>query len=122
MIPPSVSFSSPSENGVFHSIPTTPGSGNSKFHDEVTVGHAPVGLKQDDVDALRLQQLGYDPVLGRDYTFWSSLAISTINIGCLQVDYLFSSHPWIRSKTKATGSNDRVSFLESTGLIDMEVR
>lgn len=36
-------------------------------------------------DALRLQQLGYDPVLGRDYTFWSSFFISWISIGCLQV-------------------------------------
>ena len=38
-----------------------------------------------DVDTQRLQQLGYDAVLGRDYTFWSSLCISTLNIGCLQV-------------------------------------
>jgi hypothetical protein len=41
-------------------------------------------LKQDDADARRLQQLGYDAVLGREYTFWSSLAISWLNIGCIQ--------------------------------------
>lgn len=41
--------------------------------------------KELDRDALRLQQLGYDPVLGRDYTFWSSFFISWISIGCLQV-------------------------------------
>ena len=40
---------------------------------------------QEEVDAKRLQQLGYDPVLGREYTFWSSLSISTVNIGALQV-------------------------------------
>jgi hypothetical protein len=38
-----------------------------------------------DIDAQRLRQLGYDAVLGRDYTFWSSLSISTVCIGCLQV-------------------------------------
>ncbi|WVF66869.1 hypothetical protein IAT40_001612 [Kwoniella sp. CBS 6097] len=43
------------------------------------------GLRgQDDRDAARLRQLGYDAVLGRDYTFWSSLAISWLNIGALQ--------------------------------------
>ena len=42
-------------------------------------------LKQEEVDAQRLRQLGYDSVLGRDYTFWSSLSISWLNIGCLQV-------------------------------------
>lgn len=36
-------------------------------------------------DALRLQQLGYDPVFGRNYTFWSSFFLSWISIGCLQV-------------------------------------
>ena len=40
---------------------------------------------QEDRDTQRLKQLGYDAVLGRDYTFWSSLAISSICIGCLQV-------------------------------------
>ncbi|KAL1409532.1 hypothetical protein Q8F55_003516 [Vanrija albida] len=40
--------------------------------------------KEVDRDTQRLQQLGYDAVLGRDYTFWSSLAISWLNIGCLQ--------------------------------------
>jgi hypothetical protein len=29
--------------------------------------------------------LGYDAVLGREYNFWSSLAITTLNIGALQV-------------------------------------
>ncbi|OCF45080.1 amino acid/metabolite permease [Kwoniella heveanensis CBS 569] len=43
------------------------------------------GLRgQGDRDAARLRQLGYDAVLGRDYTFWSSLAISWLNIGALQ--------------------------------------
>ncbi|WVQ94478.1 hypothetical protein IAU59_001557 [Kwoniella sp. CBS 9459] len=43
------------------------------------------GLRgQEDRDAARLRQLGYDAVLGRDYTFWSSLAISWLNIGALQ--------------------------------------
>ena len=41
--------------------------------------------KQEDVDAQRLRQLGYDAVLGRDYTFWSSLSINWLCIGCLQV-------------------------------------
>lgn len=36
------------------------------------------------VDDRRLKQLGYDAVLGRDYTFWSSLAISWMNIGSIQ--------------------------------------
>jgi hypothetical protein len=39
---------------------------------------------QKNVDDKRLQQLGYDAVLGRDYTFWSSLAISWMNIGSIQ--------------------------------------
>lgn len=43
------------------------------------------GMDQEQRDNVRLRQLGYDQVLGRDYTFWSSLAISTVNIGCLQV-------------------------------------
>ncbi|WWD08839.1 hypothetical protein V865_006953 [Kwoniella europaea PYCC6329] len=42
------------------------------------------GKGQDDRDAARLRQLGYDAVLGRDYTFWSSLSISWLNIGALQ--------------------------------------
>ncbi|WWC99115.1 hypothetical protein V866_006010 [Kwoniella sp. B9012] len=42
------------------------------------------GKAQDDRDAARLRQLGYDAVLGRDYTFWSSLSISWLNIGALQ--------------------------------------
>nr|XP_019012267.1 uncharacterized protein I206_03113 [Kwoniella pini CBS 10737]OCF51048.1 hypothetical protein I206_03113 [Kwoniella pini CBS 10737] len=40
--------------------------------------------QDDDRDAARLRQLGYDAVLGRDYTFWSSLSISWLNIGALQ--------------------------------------
>jgi hypothetical protein len=42
---------------------------------------------QDDRDAQRLKQLGYDAVLGREYNFWSSLAITTLNIGALQVSH-----------------------------------
>ncbi|GMK59081.1 hypothetical protein CspeluHIS016_0700960 [Cutaneotrichosporon spelunceum] len=37
-----------------------------------------------DRDTLRLQQLGYDAVLGRNYTFWSSLALAWLNINSLQ--------------------------------------
>jgi len=48
------------------------------------------GWNQEDIDAHRLRQLGYDPVLGRDYTFWSSLAIATCNIGCIQVSHTSS--------------------------------
>jgi hypothetical protein len=46
---------------------------------------AKVEMTQDDRDAQRLKQLGYDAVLGREYNFWSSLAITTLNIGALQV-------------------------------------
>lgn len=46
-------------------------------------------MTQDDRDAARLQQLGYDAVLGREYNFWSSLAITTLNIGALQVSRTF---------------------------------
>lgn len=46
-------------------------------------------VKQDDKDAHRLQQLGYDAVLGREYTFLSSVCISTLNIGCIQVSLGF---------------------------------
>jgi hypothetical protein len=46
---------------------------------------AKVEMTQDDRDAQRLRQLGYDAVLGREYNFWSSLAITTLNIGALQV-------------------------------------
>jgi hypothetical protein len=41
-------------------------------------------IHEENVDDKRLQQLGYDAVLGRDYTFWSSLAISWMNIGSIQ--------------------------------------
>ncbi|WWD16702.1 hypothetical protein CI109_101133 [Kwoniella shandongensis] len=44
----------------------------------------PRGIQQEDVDAARLRQMGYNAVLGRDYTFWSSLSISWLNIGALQ--------------------------------------
>ncbi|ODN80910.1 hypothetical protein L202_03035 [Cryptococcus amylolentus CBS 6039] len=43
--------------------------------------HGPGGV---DIDGVRLEALGYDPVLGRTYTFWSSLAISWLNTGTLQ--------------------------------------
>lgn len=46
-------------------------------------------MTQDDRDEARLQQLGYDAVLGREYNFWSSLAITTLNIGALQVSLSF---------------------------------
>jgi hypothetical protein len=46
---------------------------------------AKIEMTQDDRDAQRLKQLGYDAVLGREYNFWSSLAITTLNIGALQV-------------------------------------
>jgi len=65
------------------SVPLTQGS--AKFDDHDPHDRIDRTMKQEDIDAHRLQQLGYDPVLGRDYTFWSSLAISTVNIGCLQV-------------------------------------
>ena len=48
---------------------------------------------QEEVDAQRLRQLGYDAVLGRDYTFWSSLSITWLNIGCLQVGSLSPDCP-----------------------------
>lgn len=48
-------------------------------------------MTQDDRDAARLQQLGYDAVLGREYNFWSSLAITTLNIGALQVSPICAS-------------------------------
>ncbi|ORY27495.1 amino acid permease-domain-containing protein [Naematelia encephala] len=52
---------------------------------ETSTSHGSRNTKgQDEVDAQRLQQLGYDAVLGRDLTFWSSLAISSLNIGALQ--------------------------------------
>ena len=45
-------------------------------------------VRDEDRDTARLRQLGYDPAFGREYTFWSSLAISWLNIGCLQVSHL----------------------------------
>jgi len=71
----------------------TSSSSNSRGDDEISYV-VDKGMRQEDIDAHRLQQLGYDPVLGRDYTFWSSLAISACNIGCLQVRDLsgFGSH------------------------------
>jgi hypothetical protein len=59
--------------------------GASDLEERGDRGGSNLGLKQEDVDSVRLQQLGYDAVLGREYTFWSSLAISWLNIGCLQV-------------------------------------
>lgn len=46
-----------------------------------------------DRDTLRLQQLGYDAVLGRDYTFWSSLAIAWLNINSVQVSFAHGLSP-----------------------------
>jgi hypothetical protein len=59
--------------------------------------------KQVDRDTQRLQQLGYDAVLGRDYTFWSSLAISWLNIGCIQVraNVLFTQSLWLFNTRRA---------------------
>jgi hypothetical protein len=42
-------------------------------------------VTQIDRDTARLQQLGYDAVLGRDYSFWSSLGIAIMNLGFIQV-------------------------------------
>lgn len=42
------------------------------------------GVRTEDVDAARLQQLGYDAVFGREYNFWSSLCITMCNIGFTQ--------------------------------------
>jgi len=46
-------------------------------------------ITQVDRDTARLQQLGYDAVLGRDYTFWSSFGIAMMNLGFIQVRF-----PW----------------------------
>jgi len=51
---------------------------------------AKLEMTQDDRDAQRLKQLGYDAVLGREYNFWSSLAITTLNIGALQASHAVS--------------------------------
>lgn len=40
---------------------------------------------QVDRDTMRLRQLGYDAVLGRNYNFWASLGIAYANIGTIQV-------------------------------------
>lgn len=80
---PTSSTSAPSAN----SAPSTPsGSLSSRLLRRKKGGTAPPtdAVTQDDRDASRLRQLGYDAVLGRDYTFWSSLAISWLNIGCIQ--------------------------------------
>lgn len=45
-------------------------------------------ITQTDRDTHRLQQLGYDAVLGRDYNFWSSVSIGWMNIGTIQVSTL----------------------------------
>ena len=79
--------------GLDTAIESTPssikfGESNSDLEAFTFRGSRGIGLKQEDIDTQRLQQLGYDAVLGRDYTFWSSLSISWLNIGCLQVPYL----------------------------------
>lgn len=56
-----------------------------KFGMDLRQNESRGSASQEDVDAQRLRALGYDAVLGRDYTFWSSLAISWLNIGALQV-------------------------------------
>jgi len=69
------------------------GEGSSSFSDTPSKSKwtwsrrkkAKVEMTQDDRDAQRLRQLGYDAVLGREYNLWSSLAITTLNIGALQV-------------------------------------
>ncbi|KIR69184.1 amino acid/metabolite permease [Cryptococcus bacillisporus CA1873] len=55
-----------------------------KFGMDLRQNESRGSASQEDVDAQRLRALGYDAVLGRDYTFWSSLAISWLNIGALQ--------------------------------------
>ena len=74
------------------------------------------GKSQAEVDAQRLRQLGYDGVLGRDYTFWSSLSISTINIGCLQVGPCFVTFARIADHPC------RAPCIPLPGPITMEVR
>lgn len=56
-----------------------------KFGMDLRQNESRGSASQEDIDAQRLQALGYNAVLGRDYTFWSSLAISWLNIGALQV-------------------------------------
>lgn len=56
-----------------------------KFGMDLRQNESRGSASQEDVDAQRLRALGYNAVLGRDYTFWSSLAISWLNIGALQV-------------------------------------
>ncbi|WVO13217.1 hypothetical protein L204_100830 [Cryptococcus depauperatus] len=55
-----------------------------KFGTDLKDGGSREIASQEDVDAQRLQSLGYDAVLGRQYTFWSSLAINWLNMGALQ--------------------------------------
>ncbi|KIR53725.1 amino acid/metabolite permease [Cryptococcus gattii Ru294] len=55
-----------------------------KFGMDLRQNESRGSASQEDVDAQRLRALGYNAVLGRDYTFWSSLAISWLNIGALQ--------------------------------------
>ena len=60
---------------------------SSTFSTDVEAGKAIAkgrSLTQKELDDVRLNQLGYSQVLGRDYTFWSSLSISWVNIGALQ--------------------------------------
>jgi hypothetical protein len=71
-------------------------------------------MTQDDRDAARLQQLGYDAVLGREYNFWSSLAITTLNIGALQVSIVLKDHSLRRhadfSRARCWLSRTRISM------------
>ncbi|OWZ59859.1 amino acid/metabolite permease [Cryptococcus neoformans c45] len=55
-----------------------------KFGMDLRQNESRGSASQEDIDVQRLHALGYNAVLGRDYTFWSSLAISWLNIGALQ--------------------------------------
>lgn len=61
-----------------------------KFGMDLRQNESRGSASQEDIDAQRLHALGYNAVLGRDYTFWSSLAISWLNIGALQVSTPFT--------------------------------
>lgn len=69
---------------------------------------------QVDRDTQRLQQLGYDAVLGRSYTFWSSFAIAFANIGCLQVRV--DADGWMRGcVVLSTGNENDLAHRDPTG-------
>lgn len=61
-----------------------------KFGMDLRQNESRGSASQEDIDVQRLHALGYNAVLGRDYTFWSSLAISWLNIGALQVSTPFT--------------------------------